>query len=93
MKALIKLFEKMKPREYNKIGSRPFFVKFERSTCCSIEAKFSAWNLLEIVYYGKFGFSRPDLDGNKLAIGECFARKARDRVVFSGCTEGPIFYF
>ena len=32
--------------------------------------------------YGKFGFSRPDLDGNKLAIGMCLVRKVRDRAVF-----------
>ena len=47
-----------------------------------MEAKFSAWNLLELASYGKFGFSRPDLDGNKLAKGMCLARKARDREVF-----------
>ena len=33
----------------------------------SMEAYVSAWNLLELVSYGKFGFSRPDLDRNKLA--------------------------
>ena len=32
--------------------------------------------------YGKFGFSSPDLDGNKVAAGMCFARKVRDREVF-----------
>ena len=47
-----------------------------------MEAKFSAWNLLELVSYGKFGFSRPDLDGNKVAKGKCLARKVRDKEVF-----------
>ena len=47
-----------------------------------MEAKFSAWNLLELASYGKFGFSRPDLDGNKPAKGMCLVRKARDREVF-----------
>ena len=32
--------------------------------CCSME-KFSAYILLDVPY-GRFGFSRPDLDGNKL---------------------------
>ena len=32
------------------------------------------------IQYGKFGFSRPDLDGNKLAKGMYLARKASDRV-------------
>ena len=40
-------------------------------------AKFSAWNLFKLISYGKFGFSRPDLDGNKLAKGMSLARKAR----------------
>ena len=39
-------------------------------------------NLFELVSYCKFGFSRPDLDGNKLAKGVCLARKAGDREVF-----------
>ena len=29
--------------------------------------------------YGKFGFSRPDLNGKKLAKGMCLVKKARDR--------------
>ena len=41
-----------------------------------MEAKFSAWNLF------KFGFSIPDLDGNKLAKGMCLTRKTRDKEVF-----------
>ena len=32
--------------------------------------------------YGKFGSSRPDLDGNKLAKGMYLARKASDREEF-----------
>ena len=47
-----------------------------------MESKFLAWNLFELVSYGKFGFSRPDLDGNKLAKGMCLARKVKDREVF-----------
>ena len=39
--------------------------------CCFVEAKFSAWNLFKLTFYSKFGFSRPDLDGNKLAKGMC----------------------
>ena len=50
--------------------------------CCFAEAKFSAWNLFELAPYGKFGFSRPDLDGNKLAKGICLARKERDKEVY-----------
>ena len=50
--------------------------------CCFAEAKFSAWNLFKLTSYGKFGFFRPDLDGNKLAKGMCLARQAIDREVF-----------
>ena len=32
-----------------------------------MEAKCLAWNLLELVFYSKFCFARPDSDGNKLA--------------------------
>ena len=46
------------------------------------EAKFSIWNLLKLTSCGKFGFSRPDLDGNKLAKGMYLARKAKDREMF-----------
>ena len=46
--------------------------------CCS--GKLS--NLLELVSYGKFVFSRLDLNGNKPAEGKCLARKVRDREVF-----------
>ena len=38
--------------------------------------------MFKLTSYGKFGFSRPDLDGNKLAERVCLARKARDREVF-----------
>ena len=38
-----------------------------------------------------FGFSRPDLDENKLAKGMCLARRATDREVFS--IEGSHFEF
>ena len=33
-------------------------------------------------YILKLGFSRPDLDGNKLAKSMCLERKVRDREVF-----------
>ena len=48
-------------RGNDKIDSRPFFAKVERSTkfCCFAEAKFSAWNLFELASYCKFGLSRP----------------------------------
>ena len=42
----------------------------------------SVLNLLELVSYGKFSFSRQDLDGNKPAKCMCLARKARDREVY-----------
>ena len=60
------------------------FAKVERSTkfCCFAEAIFSIWNLFKLASYGKFGFSRPDLDGNKLANGKCLWKKVRDREVF-----------
>ena len=47
------------------------------------KGQFSAWNLFELASYSKFGFFRPDLDGNKLAKGMCLARKARDREAFN----------
>ena len=40
----------------------------------------------------KFAFSRPDLDGNKLAKGMCLERKVGDREVFSSSTEGHQFF-
>ena len=57
-----------------------------------MEAKFSVWNLFELASYGKFGFSRPDLDENTLAKGNCLARKARHREkCLSSSTEGCHF--
>ena len=50
--------------------------------CSFTEAKFSVWNLFKFASYIKFGFSRPDLDGNKPAKGIFLARKASDREVF-----------
>ena len=47
-----------------------------------MEAKLLAWNLFKLASYDKFGLSKPDLDGNKLAKGICLARKKRDREVF-----------
>ena len=42
--------------------------------------KLSSWPriFLELVSYGKFDFSRPDLDGKKPAKGKGIVRKARD---------------
>ena len=58
-----------------------FFLKVERPTkFCFVTPR--KQNLLELVSYGKFGFSRPDLDGNKSAKGKCLARKVRDRSVY-----------
>ena len=39
------------------------------------------WTLgsqLELVFYGKFGFSRTDLDENKPAKGKCLAGKYKE---------------
>ena len=47
--------------------------------------------LVELASYGKFGFSRLDLDGNKLAKSMCLARKARDREVFIQLYQGLSF--
>ena len=64
-----------------------FFAKVERSTkfCCFTEAKFSARNLFKLTSYSKFGFSRPDLDGNKLTkvmckseIEKCFSSSTKE---------------
>ena len=47
-----------------------------------MEDNFSAWNFLKLVSYSKFGFSRPDLDGNKPAKGKYIAGKMRKNEVF-----------
>ena len=36
----------------------------------------------KIASHGKFGFSRPDLERNKLSKGMCLVRKVRDRELF-----------
>ena len=36
---------------------------------------------MKLTSCGKIGFSRPDIDGNKLVKGMCLARKARDREI------------
>ena len=56
-----------------------------------MKAKFSAWKLFKLASYGNFDFSRPDLDGNKLAKGMCLARKAREEKCLSSTTEGHHF--
>ena len=43
--------------------------------------------------HGKFGFSRPDIDGNKLAKGVCLARKVRDREVVPSVVNFSSFEF
>ena len=52
-------------------------VKGLNSTVCSGLSK-----ILKPESCGKFGFYRPDLDGNKLAEGMCLARKEKDRELF-----------
>ena len=60
----------------------------KRSTkFCIVEAKFS---VLELVFYGQFCFSRPDLDGNKPAKGKCLARINKG---LSSSSEGHQFFF
>ena len=46
-------------------------------------------DLFKLTSYSKFGLSRPDLVGNKLAKGMYLARKASDGEVFS--TKGHHF--
>ena len=46
--------------------------------CCPAEAKCSAKNLMGLVSYGKFGFSRTR---TKAAKGKCLARKAEIEVL------------
>ena len=53
-----------------------------------MEAKFSTLNLFKLTSYGKFGFSRPYLDGNKLAKGMYLAGKVRDREEFIKLYQG-----
>ena len=44
-----------------------------------------AWNLFKLASYGKFGFSRSDLDGNKLvAKGMCLSEIEK---CLSNCTD------
>ena len=54
-----------------------------------MEAKFTAWNLSELVSYNKFGFS-PDLDGNKAAITISFSLREQwdTKECLSSGTEG-----
>ena len=53
-----------------------------------LEYRFSTcWTVL-IIYYSKFGISKPDLDGNKAAKGKCLAGKVRNKEV----TEGRQFF-
>ena len=49
--------------------------------------------LVQACIHGKFGFSRPDLDGNQLAKGICLVRKARGREVLSRVLRVVIFEF
>ena len=75
----------LKPRGMVKYKILRLFLQRSKSQllfCCFVEAKFLAWNLFKLASYGKFGFSRLDLDGNKLAKGRCLASKMRDKEVF-----------
>ena len=48
---------------------------------------------MELVSYCKFGISRPDLDGTKLAKGKCLVRKVRLKSVYLEVpTEGHQFF-
>ena len=67
LKALIMLYIFLKSKEKYK---NYFYYKGRKVNkvlfCCFVEAQFSAWNLFKLASYDKFGFFRPDLDGNKL---------------------------
>ena len=62
-----------------------------------MEANFSTWKLLELVSYGKLGFSRPDFDGNKTPkvstkreIKKCSSSSTvGDKIKFPLCTDSP----
>ena len=47
---------------------------------------------MELASYGKFGFSRPDIEGNKLAKGMFLARKQEIKKCLSSGTEGRQFF-
>ena len=51
-------------RQFFSKGQKVNYVRFVAEA-----AKFLAYNLLELISYSKFGFSRPDLGGNKTAKG------------------------
>ena len=61
-------------KNFEAMDCRPFFLEVEKSTkfCCSAEAK-----LLELVCYGKYGFSKPEISQLKVN-----ARKVRNKEVF-----------
>ena len=68
----------------------PFFLKVERSTSFVLLLCGSQVLGLKFVFYGKFGFSRPDLDGNEPGKGKCLVRKMRDEEVFNSfCLSRP----
>ena len=78
-----------------KIDSQPFFFLQGRSStkfCCLAEAKSLAWNLFELASYGKFGFSGPDLDENKLAKSNVQREKREIEKCLSNCTECCQFF-
>ena len=55
------------PKGNSNVDCRPFSRKVN---CFIAEGKFSAWNMLELVSYGKFCFSTSDLDRNKPTKGK-----------------------
>ena len=66
-----------------KIDSRTFFAKVEMSSkFCFVASRRLSFQHGTCSSYSKFGFSRPDLNGNKLAKGMCLTRKVRYREVF-----------
>ena len=46
---------------------------------------------MELTSYSKFGFSRPHLDGNKLAKGMCLREKQEIEKCLSSSTKGRHF--
>ena len=65
-----------------KTGGGQFLQRSKGQLSLVLLLRGRAWNLYKLASFGNFGFSRPELDGNKLAKGMCLVRKARDREVF-----------
>ena len=54
------------------------YLPIQKNNCCLAKIRFLALNLLELVSYSKFGFSRPE----KKEQAEGLERKTRDKKVF-----------